>query len=160
MRISHNQIRKQLLKVLAARDFPKQQAEIIAEIFTNSTLDGYHSHGINRFGEFIKNVEKGIIDPRATPTLEEDLGVLERYNGNGGPGPSNAQWCMSRAMSIASEKTIGCVALSNTNHWMRGGTYGWQAAEANCFAICFTNTIANMPAWGGKTTTTGNNPSS
>jgi 3-dehydro-L-gulonate 2-dehydrogenase len=158
MRISHEQIREHLFKILVAKDFPLDRAEIIAEIFTNSTLAGYHSHGINRFSEFIKNVNKGIIDPRATPTLSQDLGILERYDGNRGAGPSNAHWCMSRAMTLAKEHTIGCVALSNTNHWMRGGSYGWQAADGNCLAICFTNTMANMPPWGGKTVATGNNP--
>jgi 3-dehydro-L-gulonate 2-dehydrogenase len=41
---------------------------------------------------------------------------------------------------------------------MRGGTYGWQAANEGCIGICFTNTIANMPPWGGKEPRLGNNP--
>jgi 3-dehydro-L-gulonate 2-dehydrogenase len=41
---------------------------------------------------------------------------------------------------------------------MRGGSYGLQAAEHGLFAICWTNTLANMPAWGAKTPTLGNNP--
>ena len=32
-------------------------------------------------------------------------------------------------MEIAREHGIGVVALRNANHWMRGGTYGQQAAE-------------------------------
>ena len=50
------------------------------------------------------------------------------------------------------------VALSNTNHWMRGGSYGLQAAEQGLFAICWTNTLANLPVWGATTPTIGNNP--
>jgi 3-dehydro-L-gulonate 2-dehydrogenase len=41
---------------------------------------------------------------------------------------------------------------------MRGGTYGWQAANQDCIGICTTNTIANMPPWGGISPTLGNNP--
>lgn len=41
---------------------------------------------------------------------------------------------------------------------MRGGTYGWQAADAGMIGICFTNTIANMPPWGGIDPRLGNNP--
>ena len=41
---------------------------------------------------------------------------------------------------------------------MRGGTYAWQAADAGCIGICFSNTIANMPPWGGKEPRLGNNP--
>ena len=41
---------------------------------------------------------------------------------------------------------------------MRGGSYGWQAAEAGCIGICWTNTIPNLPPWGAKEAKLGNNP--
>jgi 3-dehydro-L-gulonate 2-dehydrogenase len=50
------------------------------------------------------------------------------------------------------------VALANTNHWMRGGTYGWQAADAGLIGICWTNTLANVPPWGAAEPRIGNNP--
>ena len=61
-------------------------------------------------------------------------------------------------MKLADEYGIGCIALSNTNHWMRGGAYGWQAAMAGYVFIGWTNTIANMPAWGATDARLGNNP--
>src|SRR5699024_7104824 len=42
--------------------------------------------------------------------------------------------------------------------WMRGGTYGWLAADQGCIGICWSNTMPNMPAWGGKDRKIGNNP--
>jgi 3-dehydro-L-gulonate 2-dehydrogenase len=65
---------------------------------------------------------------------------------------------MQRAIELARLHGLGCVALSNTNHWMRGGSYGWLAAETGLFAICWTNTLANLPAWGAISPTLGNNP--
>jgi 3-dehydro-L-gulonate 2-dehydrogenase len=50
------------------------------------------------------------------------------------------------------------VALANTNHWMRGGTYGWQAAELGSIALCWTNTLPNLPPWGATAPALGNNP--
>jgi len=41
---------------------------------------------------------------------------------------------------------------------MRGGTYGWQAADAGFLGICWTNTLPNLPPWGGIRPTVGNNP--
>jgi 3-dehydro-L-gulonate 2-dehydrogenase len=41
---------------------------------------------------------------------------------------------------------------------MRGGTYGWQAAEAGVIGICWTNTMPNLPPWGGGEPCLGNNP--
>lgn len=55
-------------------------------------------------------------------------------------------------------KYIGCVALANTNHWMRPGNYGLMAVEQNCIGIFWTNTVPNMPPWGGRDARLGNNP--
>ena len=41
---------------------------------------------------------------------------------------------------------------------MRGGYYGWQAADQGMIGICWTNTQPNMPAWGAKDRRIGNNP--
>ena len=72
--------------------------------------------------------------------------------------PFECRFCNRKGHAAASESAIGCVALSNTNHWMRGGTYGWQAAKKGFVFIGFTNTIANMPAWGALDKRLGNNP--
>ena len=65
---------------------------------------------------------------------------------------------MAAAIGLSRAHGIGCVALANTNHWMRGGTYGWQAADAGCVAICWTNTLPNLPPWGADMPRIGNNP--
>ena len=62
------------------------------------------------------------------------------------------------ARALAKENGVGIVALGNNNHWMRGGTYGWLAAEKGCIGICWSNTAPNMPAWGAKDCRIGNNP--
>jgi 3-dehydro-L-gulonate 2-dehydrogenase len=61
-------------------------------------------------------------------------------------------------MKLAKRNGIGCIALRDTNHWMRAGTYGHLAAEKGFILICWTNTIANLPPWGAKEARTGNNP--
>src|SRR5690606_17215513 len=46
----------------------------------------------------------------------------------------------------------------NTNHWMRGGAFGWAAAEAGFGLLAWTNTKPNMPAYGATDQHLGNNP--
>jgi 3-dehydro-L-gulonate 2-dehydrogenase len=65
---------------------------------------------------------------------------------------------MERAIALSHKSGIGCVTLANTNHWMRGGSYGWQAAEAGVIAVCWTNTMPNLPPWGASEPRIGNNP--
>lgn len=103
-------------------------------------------------------VANGCIQVDAAPVRVSGAAALERWDGNLGPGNVNAWHTMQRTITLARQFGMGAVALANTNHWMRGGTYGWQAAEAGMFAICWTNTLANLPAWGSASPVLGNNP--
>ncbi|MCK5442536.1 MAG: 3-dehydro-L-gulonate 2-dehydrogenase [Maribacter sp.] len=145
-------------QILSKTGFSKEESKLCAKIFANSTADGYHSHGVNRFEEFLKTITDGYVQLGVKPERELALGSFERWNGKLGAGPLNADFCIKRAIELAKESGMGCVALQNGSHWMRGGSYGWQAAEAGCIALCFTNTSPNMPSWGAKEANTGNNP--
>jgi 3-dehydro-L-gulonate 2-dehydrogenase len=158
MRMPYSQLKAQMKRVLIALGFTDDKADASAGIFADNSRDGVASHGLNRFGVFIDYLKEGLITPNAEPSLVNALGAIEQWDGNYAPGMLNAQFSMARAINLAHENGIGCVAIKNTNHWMRGGTYGWQAAEAGCVGICFTNTIANLPPWGGTQPRLGNNP--
>jgi len=156
--LSYSDLKDLLKRVLKNYNFRDHKAEILADVFTRSSLDGVYSHGVNRFSRFIDTVKMGFVKKDEEPTLNYTFGATEKWNGNGGPGILNALAMMNRSMEIASVSGIGCIGLSNTNHWMRGGTYGWQAAEAGFIGICFTNTKPNMIPWGGSESRLGNNP--
>jgi 3-dehydro-L-gulonate 2-dehydrogenase len=129
-----------------------------ADIFGANSRDGVHSHGLNRFPVFISYVRDGLVKPDAEPICLDTHGCIEHWDGQLGAGMYNATIANRRAMALAEIHGFGCVTLKNTNHWMRGGTYGWQAADAGFIGICFTNTIAGIPAWGGSIPVLGNNP--
>ena len=156
--ISYETMKSEFARILVNLGFSESKADRCAEIFAVNSLEGIYSHGVNRFPKFIMYVKNGYVIPDTEPSLIKSLGSLEQWNGNLGPGPLNASFATERAMKIASENGIGLVALANTNHWMRGGTYGWQAARKGFLFIGWTNTEANMPAWGAKDFRIGNNP--
>ena len=158
IRIPFDKMKSEFSRILLSIGFSPQKAEKCAEIFTMNSLDGVNSHGINRFSRFVKNILEGIVKPEAVPSLIHTIGSIEQWNGNLGPGPLNATFATERAMDVARENGIGLVTLANTNHWMRGGTYGWQAAKKEFVLICWTNTCPNMPAWGATDPRIGNNP--
>jgi 3-dehydro-L-gulonate 2-dehydrogenase len=143
-----------LLKV----GFASERAELCARLFLETSCDGVYSHGLNRFPRFIETIHNGNVDVHATPKLIATRGAMEQWDGQRGAGNLNAHASMERAISLSCEHGIGCVALRNTNHWMRGGSYGWQAADAGVIGICWTNTLPNLPAWGSKEARLGNNP--
>ncbi len=157
-RIAFEEMKSAFKQILLKYNFEETKAEKCAFIFATNSLEGVYSHGVYRFSRFIEYIQKGFINVDAVAELTNSTGALEQWNGNLGPGPINAEICANRAMELASQNTIGCVAIGNTNHWMRAGLYGWQAAKKGFAFIAWTNTIANMPAWGATNCKLGNNP--
>ena len=158
MRVAYEEMAREFARVLEKKGFAAQDAADAADIFAQNSLAGVYSHGLNRFPRIVRYLDKGEIDPRARATCELRAGVLERWDGHRGFGPLNARRAMERACVLAKENGVGLVALGNNNHWLRGGTYGWLAADRGFIGICWSNTMPNMPAWGGKDRRIGNNP--
>ena len=157
-RVSYQELFDTLLRVLLKQGFAPERARRCAQLFADSNRDGVYSHGLNRFPRFLSMIQGGLIDIHAQPVLISSSGALERWDGNSGPGNLNAYQGMGRAIALSQELGVGCVALANTNHWMRGGSYGWQAADAGVIGICWTNTLPNLPPWGVSDPRVGNNP--
>lgn len=158
MRIDAELMHSEFVRILLKSGYSPERSEKLASVFTINSLEGVYSHGVNRFPRFVKNTAERIIVPDAVPTLVHKAGCIEQWNGNLGPGPLNAIFASERVMQVAGESGMGMVALANTNHWMRAGTYGWNAARKRFVLICWTNTCPNMPAWGGIDPKLGNNP--
>ena len=145
-------------RVLTTVGLADARAMLCARLFAENQRDGVYSHGLNRFPGFVAGLESKQIDFRAQPEKTESFGALERWDGKMGVGLVNAHFCMQRATEVAEVHGIGCVGLSNTNHWMRGGAYALQAAENGYIGICWTNTTRLMPPWGSAEKKIGNNP--
>jgi 3-dehydro-L-gulonate 2-dehydrogenase len=158
MRVPYAELYEVLRTVLLRTALEPDRAALCARLFADASRDGVASHGLNRFPRFVRQIDAGIVDVSARPIRVHGGGALERWDGRSGPGNLNAHDCMQRAIELSREHGLGCVALANTNHWMRGGTYGWQAADAGAAAICWTNTLPNLPPWGARDPRIGNNP--
>jgi 3-dehydro-L-gulonate 2-dehydrogenase len=158
LKIPYPEVLETLKNLFLGHGFDGPDAEACAVLFAKASLEGVPSHGLERVTVFLDMVKNKHVDPKAKPSFLDGFGSFERWSGNLGPGPLNAQFCMERAVSMSKEFGIGLVAIQHTNHWMRAGNYGWQAAEAGVIGICWTNTKPNMPAWGGSEPKLGNNP--
>ncbi|MGR4070437.1 3-dehydro-L-gulonate 2-dehydrogenase [Billgrantia sp. C5P2] len=147
-----------LERVLQRAGLTSADARLCARLHAESTWDGVASHGVGRIARFVDYVRRGWVDPSATLERVHALGALEVHDGHFGIGVRNALQATERAMSLAEEHGMGVVALRDTTHWMRGGSYGWHAVERGYAALMWTNTESCMPAWGSSQQSIGNNP--
>jgi 3-dehydro-L-gulonate 2-dehydrogenase len=158
MRVSFDELRDTIYRALATTGLDEERARLTARLIAESTCDGVASHGLNLLPRLVAMIRSGVVDIQARPERVSAHGAIERWDGRRGVGALNAHEAMDAAIALSRTHGIGCVALGNTNHWMRGGTYGWQAADAGCVGLCWTNTLPNLPPWGEKVPRIGNNP--
>lgn len=158
LRVSFEDLKNKFQTILVSRGFTEENAGKAADIMAKSAVDGVYSHSVNRFPKLVSYMDKGVINPTAVPERVAAFGNFERYEGHFALGCLNAVICMDRACELAKEHGVGVVAIGHTNHWLRAGSYGWQAADKGCVGICWTNTMPNMPAWGATDRKIGNNP--
>jgi 3-dehydro-L-gulonate 2-dehydrogenase len=158
IRIPFDELKSALCAAMLKLGFPAERAEMCARLFAETTRDGVYTHGLNRFPRFVETIRNGSLVVNAKAEKTGGVGAFERWTGNRAAGNLSAQTCMARAIELAKAHGLGCVALRDTNHWMRAGTYGWQAADAGVIGMCWTNTMANLVPWGGIERALGNNP--
>lgn len=120
MRIPVQCLQETFETILLSRGVETETARIAAENFTRSSVDGVYSHGVNRFPRVIDYLDRGLIDGSARPECVAGMGSVERWDGHMGLGNVNARLAMERACALAKQNGVGCVAMGNTNHWMRG----------------------------------------
>ncbi len=158
MRLPFEEVRATLERLFLGRGYPAEAAALSARLIAETSLDGVYSHGLNRVPRVLAMIANGSIVVDAEPERLKGAGAFEQWDGRMGPGNVNAHRCMARALALAEAHGIGAVALRHTNHWMRGGSFGWQAADAGFVGICWTNTNQNLPPWGATAPRIGNNP--
>ncbi len=158
IRIPFDELRERIERILVSLGLPPARATLSARLIAETDRDGVRTHGIARLPRFAEMVRLGRITPDAIPERVAGFGALERWTGHSGPGNLAAQAMTTRVVELAREHGVGAVALGDTTHWQRGGSYGWQAAEAGCALLAWTNTLPNLPPWGGTSPALGNNP--
>ncbi len=158
LRIPYKEMKRIIEKALLAAGVPAEKAAVCAEIHTDSSADGIESHGLNRVPRFIDYVKKGLVNVNTEPEIVSARGAVERIDGHRGIGITNALFAADRAVELAGIHGIGCAALRNTTHWMRGGTYACRIAEKGFMGISWICTENVMPLWGSDVQSVGNNP--
>ena len=158
MNVSFEELLSVMKEKLVKHGCSEEIAERSARNLASSTRDGVMSHGVYRFTRLVSMIDMGIVKADEKPVCVKSLGAIEVWDGKYGVGNTNAEDAMNRAIELADKNGIGCVAMKNTNHCMRGGAFGIQAAEKGFASICWTNTIPNLVPWGARSKEVGNNP--
>lgn len=144
--------------VLVANGVPKENATIISNCLLQADLRGVDTHGANRIPSYIERIRNKILDPTATPILDQVTPVVASVDAKNGFGFVAAHMAMTRAIEMGKEFGIGMVSVKHSNHYGMAAWMVQQAVDAEMMSLVFTNSSAAQPVWGGRTKRMGVSP--
>ncbi|KAJ8916324.1 hypothetical protein NQ315_005019 [Exocentrus adspersus] len=137
---------------------PQKHAEIVAKNLIEADYRGHYSHGMNRLDMYIRDIQGGMCDPKATCSIEKETAASALVNGHNGLGAVVGKYCMDLAIQKAKTAGIAMVVAHGSNHYGIAGMYSLQAINEGFLGMSFTNTSPFMVPTRAKKATLGTNP--
>jgi LDH2 family malate/lactate/ureidoglycolate dehydrogenase len=144
--------------VLSGNGIPHGNAIIIADCLIQADLRGVDTHGANRIPSYMARIRQGVLDAKASPSLNQITPVVAQVDGKNGFGFIAAHMGMAKAIEMAKEFGIGMVSVKHSNHFGMSAWVVQQALDADMMSLVFTNSSPALPAWGGRSKLMGVSP--
>ena len=142
-----------LTQILEAAGAEPERARVCAEHLVGANLKGHDSHGVGMAPSYVHWIKAGKLKPNARPTVISDHGAVLVVDGQFGLGAPVAREAIELGIARARQTGVACMALRNSCHIGRIGTYGEQCADAGFISIHYVNVVGAGPAvapFGGR----------
>jgi hydroxycarboxylate dehydrogenase B len=142
-----------LAAILEGAGAEPERARICAEHLVAANLKGHDSHGVGMAPSYVRWIAAGKLKPNARPEVVSDRGAVLVVDGGFGLGAPVAREATELAIERARAHGIACLALRNSCHIGRIGTYGEQCADAGLISMHYVNVVGAGPAvapFGGR----------
>jgi LDH2 family malate/lactate/ureidoglycolate dehydrogenase len=148
--VAPSELNTYIHSVLVANGVPSQNAKIVAHALVLADLRGVDTHGTNRIPSYVERIRQGVLDPKASPTLNQvtpAVAIVDAHNGFGFPA---AHMAMTAAIDMAKDVGVGLAVVKHSNHFGMSAWIVQQAIDAGMMSLVFTNSSPALPVWGGK----------
>ncbi|KAF2849105.1 malate/L-lactate dehydrogenase-like protein [Plenodomus tracheiphilus IPT5] len=156
--VSATDARNFVVNVLVGNGVPLDNAIIVAKYLVEADLRGVDTHGMNRIPSYMARIRAGVLDPRASPTLQQVTPVVAQVDGKNAFGFLAGHKGMAAAIKMAKEFGIGMVSCKHSNHFGMSAWLVQQALDEDMMSLVFTNSSPALPVWGGKSKLMGVSP--
>ncbi len=151
-------LREWVVKVLLKKAMFAVEAEMVADRLLDADVRGIHSHGTRALPRYIKAIDEGNIDPRASTVTVVDTAAMAVLDGNKGMGHVVSTRAMQLAIKKAKEVGTGTVAVKRSQHYGAASAYVLLAIQEGCIGYSTTSTAyPTVAAYGSKQAAVANN---
>jgi LDH2 family malate/lactate/ureidoglycolate dehydrogenase len=152
MRVSAEQIRRQLESVFGAWGMSPEHAAITAEMMVETDLRGVDSHGISMLPTYDKEFRAGRLNMRPQWKTVRDLPAIARIDADRSLGHPVSAHAMNLAVDKCRATGVAVVAVFNSHHFGAAGCYAKIAAERGVIGMVTSATrgVTLVPTFGAE----------
>lgn len=143
---------------MEAKGFSVSDAKLSAELLTRADLRGVDSHGIARLIGYVRLIDSGRLNPKPNFHWHNRFPTQYLLDADASIGFLSAHAAMNKAIEVAQNWGMGCVAVKNSNHFGIAGQYSLMAARHNMIGMAFTNASPLVAPTHSKDRMLGTNP--
>jgi len=158
LNVTYKDLKTLCEEILRAEGFPDETASDIVEVLLEADLRDIPSHGVARFGRYIKEREHGNIRIDSEPEIIHNTPISALVDGRGGPGQCVSKYAMDLSIQKARQSMIGLVSVRNSNHYGISAFYSERALTEGMIGIAMTNSYPLVVPTFGKEAVLGTNP--
>ncbi|KAL3288956.1 hypothetical protein HHI36_003400 [Cryptolaemus montrouzieri] len=138
--ISIAEVKRFIYDCMSAVGTPEDYANQMAEILSEADYRGHFSHGMNRLEMYINQIETGLCNPKACPSILKDFGATAWVDGKNALGVVVGNYCNNLAIEKAKQFGVGCVSAKGSNHYGICGKYAMDAINQGFIQFNCSNT--------------------
>jgi ureidoglycolate dehydrogenase (NAD+) len=156
--VGHEELSRFIRDALTLKCARAEDAAVVAEGLVWANLRGIDGHGVSRLPFYLRMIERGDIDVKATPRLLQDRAATFVVDGGRGFGPV----AMMQAIAVATERARNagvCFGLvRDTTHTGAIGRYAQWMAQRGCAALIMGAGPAFVAYHGARVPSLGTSP--
>jgi LDH2 family malate/lactate/ureidoglycolate dehydrogenase len=136
----------------------REDAEIFARTLVAADVNGTSTHGVSRLNIYLERINRGLIDPKASLTIEHQTGSVLVLDAGNGLGQVQAMKALDLLLPLAKTNGVAVATIRNSQHFGALSYYCNRAAEAGMILLAMTNCEPAMSPTGGYDAFFGTNP--
>ena len=145
MNIEPERLRSVVRAICRQTGSEDREADLVAHHLVLANLSGHDSHGAGMIPAYMTSLQGGGLQVNQHVSVDSDSGPILSLNGNAGYGQVIGDEAMARGIARVAEQGVAVVALKNSHHLGRIGSWGEQCAVAGMVSIHYVNAPAYRP---------------
>lgn len=151
-------VERLVAQITGAAGVPADDAAVLADSLVDADLHGTSTHGVSRLAIYIRRIQRGLVDPKAEPCIEQLRPAVLVVDAAGGLGQPQAVKTLRRLIPLARQYGVAAATIRHSQHFGALSYYCNLAAREDMILWATTNCEPAMSPAGACEAFFGTNP--